>query len=61
MLMVMIMNKKDLWLIFTKTGKVEDYLNYKNFEDEINAKKDLYVIILTVINFAQVVQKYSIA
>ena len=40
MLMVMIMNKKDLWLIFTKTGKVEDYLNYKNFEDEINAKKD---------------------
>jgi len=34
------MNKKDLWLVFTKTGKVEDYLNYKNFEDEVNAKKD---------------------
>ena len=24
------MNKKDLWDIFTRTGKVSDYLRYKN-------------------------------
>ena len=35
------MNKKDLWLLFMKTGKVEYYLKYKSLEDEvINAKED---------------------
>ena len=28
------MNKKDLWLLFTKTGKIEYYLKYKNFKNE---------------------------
>ncbi len=28
------MNKKELWQIFMKTGKVSDYLNYKNARDE---------------------------
>lgn len=27
------MNKKDLWQVFMKTGKVSDYLNYKNARD----------------------------
>ncbi len=27
------MNKKELWKIFMKTGKVSDYLNYKNARD----------------------------
>ncbi len=27
------MNKKDLWNIFMKTGKVSDYLRYKNAAD----------------------------
>lgn len=27
------MNKKELWQIFMKTGKVSDYLNYKNARD----------------------------
>lgn len=28
------MSKKDLWRIFMKTGRVSDYLNYKNARDE---------------------------
>lgn len=28
------MNKKDLWLLFQKTGKIEYYLKYKNFDKE---------------------------
>lgn len=28
------MNKNELWQIFMKTGKVSDYLNYKNARDE---------------------------
>ncbi|MGN1418964.1 MAG: hypothetical protein ACI4W6_06525 [Acutalibacteraceae bacterium] len=27
------MTKKELWQIFMKTGKVSDYLNYKNARD----------------------------
>lgn len=27
------MTKKELWQIFMKTGKVTDYLNYKNAKD----------------------------
>lgn len=36
MLMVIDMgiNKYDLWLLFMKTGKIEYYLKYKNFEEE---------------------------
>lgn len=35
------MNKYDFWLLFTKTGKIEYYLKYKNFEDEgMDAKED---------------------
>ena len=34
MLMVIYMNKKDLWLLFTKTGKIEYYLKYKNYENK---------------------------
>ena len=34
MIMVMIMDKKDLWLLFTKTGKIEYYLKYKNFDEK---------------------------
>ncbi len=30
---VLSMNKKDLWNIFMKTGKVADYLRYKNAAD----------------------------
>ena len=33
------MNKNDLWLLFSKTGKIEYYLKYKNFKEEENAKK----------------------
>lgn len=28
------MNKNDLWLLFTKTGKIEYYLKYKKMEDQ---------------------------
>lgn len=28
------MDKKDLWLLFKKTGKIEYYLKYKNFDKE---------------------------
>ena len=28
------MNKNDLWLLFTKTGKIEYYLKYKNYNIE---------------------------
>lgn len=28
------MNKKEAWNIFKKSGKVEDYLNYKKIEKE---------------------------
>ncbi len=28
------MNKNELWQIFMKTGKVSDYLNYKNARDD---------------------------
>jgi len=32
--MVIIMNKKDLWLLFVKTGKIEYYLKYKNYNEK---------------------------
>lgn len=28
------MNKEDLWLLFKKTGKIEYYLKYKNYNKE---------------------------
>lgn len=28
------MNKNDLWILFTKTGKIKYYLKYKNYEKE---------------------------
>lgn len=28
------MQKEDLWLLFKKTGKIEYYLKYKNFDKE---------------------------
>ena len=28
------MNNYDLWLLFTKTGKIEYYLKYKSKEDD---------------------------
>ncbi len=31
---VLLMNKQDLWNIFMKTGKVSDYLRYKNAVDK---------------------------
>lgn len=31
------MTKKDYWQIFMKTGKVSDYLNYKNAKEEEDA------------------------
>ena len=35
------MNRNDLWLLFSKTGKIEYYLKYKEIkEKEINAKKN---------------------
>lgn len=34
MIMVIIMNKNDLWLLFTKTGKIEYYLKYKNYNNK---------------------------
>ena len=41
MIMVIIMNRNDLWLLFMKTGKIEYYLKYKNFKDEvIDAEED---------------------
>lgn len=30
------MNKNDLWLLFKKTGKIEYYLKYKNFEKVVD-------------------------
>lgn len=36
MIMVIKMKKNDLWLLFTKTGKIEYYLKYKNY----NTKKE---------------------
>ncbi len=30
------MNKKEAWKKFTKSGKVEDYLEYKRIEKEEN-------------------------
>lgn len=38
MIMVIEMNKSDLWLLFTKTGKIEYYLKYKNYKDEGETK-----------------------
>lgn len=38
MIMVIKMNRNDLWLLFAKTGKIEYYLKYKNYE---NKKEDL--------------------
>lgn len=36
------MNKKELWRIFMKTGRVSDYLNYKNARDgEIPFENDI--------------------
>lgn len=29
------MNKKDLWLLFKNTGKIEYYLKYKNKQKEV--------------------------
>lgn len=41
MLMVIDMNKTDLWLLFMKTGKIEYYLKYKNYQEEKeNAEKN---------------------
>ena len=34
MLMVINLNKNDLWLLFTKTGRIEYYLKYKNYKEE---------------------------
>lgn len=28
------MNKKDLWLLFKKTGKIEYYLKYKSLKEK---------------------------
>lgn len=28
------MNRYDFWLLFTKTGKIEYYLKYKNYNKE---------------------------
>ncbi len=40
MLMVIYMNKNDLWLLFTKTGKIEYYLKYKNYKNEGNIEDE---------------------
>lgn len=35
------MNTNDLWLLFTKTGKIEYYLKYKNLKSkEATKNKD---------------------
>lgn len=34
MIMVIKMNQNDLWLLFTKTGKIEYYLKYKNYKSK---------------------------
>ena len=34
MIMVIKMNRNDLWLLFAKTGKIEYYLKYKNYQEE---------------------------
>ena len=36
--MVIFMNKKDLWLLFKNTGKIEYYLKYK--EEDKNDKEN---------------------
>ena len=28
------MNKKEAWKIFSKSGKIEDYLKYKNVKED---------------------------
>lgn len=33
------MNRYDLWLLFTKTGKIEYYLKYKNYK-EVSEEND---------------------
>lgn len=35
MIMVIKMNRYDLWLLFAKTGKIEYYLKYKNYKEEL--------------------------
>lgn len=32
--MVIKMNKNDLWLLFAKTGKIEYYLKYKDYDGQ---------------------------
>lgn len=34
MIMVIKMNQNDLWLLFTKTGKIEYYLKYKKMKEQ---------------------------
>ena len=34
------MNRYDLWLLFTKTGKIEYYLKYKNYKDDLKKEHD---------------------
>ena len=34
------MNKNDLWLLFTKTGKIEYYLKYKKYKEEDITEND---------------------
>lgn len=34
------MNKKELWLLFVQTGKIEYYLKYKDLEDEVIDAKE---------------------
>ena len=38
--MVIEMNRNDLWLLFTKTGKIEYYLKYKNYKEDLKKKHD---------------------
>jgi len=33
MIMVIKMNRYDLWLLFQKTGKIKYYLKYKNYKE----------------------------
>lgn len=34
------LNRNDLWLLFTKTGKIEYYLKYKNYKEEEDVNKN---------------------
>lgn len=34
------MNRNDLWLLFTKTGKIEYYLKYKNYQEGESIQED---------------------